>query len=386
MLWRVVGRHTMNRVVSNGVTTTTYYVGNWFEVTEGVTTTYYYLGGQRVAMRRVPLQGEQQVTYLHSDHLGSTSAWGGSNCGSQAYYPFGLVRTTTGTLPTDVTFTGQRVDRSTAQNTAGTDGLLYYGARYYDSSLGRWAQADTVVPDVYDPQSLNRYAYALNNPTKYNDPSGHDTGCPGKEASQCAVKTTQALGLPRPAPKYDDADIARVAVIVTYESQLIAPQTDYAVYSAGAWTIRNRVEGQLNGVKSYSDGRLLAVYDAWASHKLDKPDPMAVEKARRVLDAQTHASDETKGSAYYRDQSFWTRQGYSENQIQEMVTAGKFTKTFEVRFSDGKVYGLYFFDTGSPPFPDSPPAMTPVRPKKVGELELEPRDDPYEGQFALSLY
>ena len=77
------GQRARKRVVSNGVTTTTYYVGNWLEVSEGVTTTYYYLGGQRVAMRRVPLQGEQQVTYLHSDHLGSTSAWSGSNSGSQ---------------------------------------------------------------------------------------------------------------------------------------------------------------------------------------------------------------------------------------------------------------------------------------------------------------
>ena len=160
-------------VASNGLTTTTYYVGNWLEVREGVTTTYYYLGSQRVAMRQTAAGQQDQVTYLHSDHLGSTSAWSGSNSISQTYYPFGLVRTTTGTLPTEFGYTGQRHDRSTAQNTAGTDGLLYYGARYYDSYLNRWAQADTIVPNLYNPQSYNRYSYTYNNPVRYYDRDGH---------------------------------------------------------------------------------------------------------------------------------------------------------------------------------------------------------------------
>jgi pyocin large subunit-like protein len=30
-----------------------------------------------------------------------------------------------------------------------------------------------MLPDPYNPQALNRYAYALNNPVKYTDPSGH---------------------------------------------------------------------------------------------------------------------------------------------------------------------------------------------------------------------
>jgi len=47
------------------------------------------------------------------------------------------------------------------------------GAREYDPSLGRWLSADTIVPDPANPQSFNRYAYVLNNPLKYTDPSGH---------------------------------------------------------------------------------------------------------------------------------------------------------------------------------------------------------------------
>jgi hypothetical protein len=51
--------------------------------------------------------------------------------------------------------------------------LLYYGARYDDAYLNRWTQPDTLIPNLFDPQSLNRYAYVMNNPVKYTDPSGH---------------------------------------------------------------------------------------------------------------------------------------------------------------------------------------------------------------------
>jgi RHS repeat-associated protein len=77
------------------------------------------------------------------------------------------VRFSTGTLPTDKKFTGQRLDNT---------GLYYYGARYYDPVIGRFISPDTIVPDPYIPQSLNRYSYCLNNPLKFVDPSGHDTG------------------------------------------------------------------------------------------------------------------------------------------------------------------------------------------------------------------
>jgi len=74
-------------------------------------------------------------------------------------------------LPTDRRFTGQRRE-------AGL-GLYDYGARYYDPALGRFIQADTMVPSPANPQTLNRYAYTRNNPIKYNDPTGHDVGCGG---------------------------------------------------------------------------------------------------------------------------------------------------------------------------------------------------------------
>ena len=37
---------------------------------------------------------------------------------------------------------------------------------------GRWMTPDLLGGDITNPQSLNRYAYALNNPTTLTDPSG----------------------------------------------------------------------------------------------------------------------------------------------------------------------------------------------------------------------
>jgi RHS repeat-associated protein len=44
--------------------------------------------------------------------------------------------------------------------------------RYYIPRLARWLTPDPASPDITNPQSLNRYPYALNNPTSLIDPSG----------------------------------------------------------------------------------------------------------------------------------------------------------------------------------------------------------------------
>ncbi|MCX6750353.1 MAG: hypothetical protein NTZ83_02765, partial [Candidatus Pacearchaeota archaeon] len=44
--------------------------------------------------------------------------------------------------------------------------------RKYDPSLMIFTQPDSVIADVYDPQSLNRYAFERNNPYKYVDEDG----------------------------------------------------------------------------------------------------------------------------------------------------------------------------------------------------------------------
>jgi RHS repeat-associated protein len=42
-----------------------------------------------------------------------------------------------------------------------------------DPYINRWIQPDPIVPDLYNPQDLNRFSYTRDNPVRYTDPSGH---------------------------------------------------------------------------------------------------------------------------------------------------------------------------------------------------------------------
>jgi RHS repeat-associated protein len=44
--------------------------------------------------------------------------------------------------------------------------------RYYVSNQGRWLTPDPLAGNILNPQSLNRYAYVMNNPTTFTDPLG----------------------------------------------------------------------------------------------------------------------------------------------------------------------------------------------------------------------
>ena len=55
---------------SNGVST--YYISPLFEVTGSDVIRYYYFNGQRVAMHNNSPSTNGVLTYLHTDHLGST--------------------------------------------------------------------------------------------------------------------------------------------------------------------------------------------------------------------------------------------------------------------------------------------------------------------------
>jgi RHS repeat-associated protein len=58
-------------------------------------------------------------------------------------------------------------------------GLYDYGTRFYDPVVARFLSADHLYVEqptkkLDNPQSLNTYAYVLNNPLKYTDPDGQD--------------------------------------------------------------------------------------------------------------------------------------------------------------------------------------------------------------------
>ncbi|MDK0575378.1 RHS repeat-associated core domain-containing protein, partial [Clostridium perfringens] len=76
------------------------------------------------------------LSFILQDHLGSTvGSVAGANTSTMAYFAFGDTRSSTGTLPTEKKFTSQRLDST---------GLYYYGARYYDASIGRFISAEGI--------------------------------------------------------------------------------------------------------------------------------------------------------------------------------------------------------------------------------------------------
>src|SRR5271170_1956699 len=67
--------------------------------------------------------------------------------------------------------------RSTGKERDTESGLDYFGARYYASTMGRFMGPDPsglVFASFANPQSLNLYSYAQNNPLIYTDPTGLD--------------------------------------------------------------------------------------------------------------------------------------------------------------------------------------------------------------------
>jgi len=90
----------------------------------------------------------------------------GTLTGERRYLPFGEVRgDVNGIGSVELTFTGQRALEGT--------GLVDYKARQYDPALRSFIQADSVIPNPYDVQDWNRYAYVHGNPVRFTDPSGN---------------------------------------------------------------------------------------------------------------------------------------------------------------------------------------------------------------------
>ena len=161
---------------------TTYYVGTLYEKkvqgSQQNERKYYFAGANRIAMRENGV-----LTWLLSDHLGSTSVAvnaSGTLVSSLRYTAFGETRSASGTTATDYRYTGQRNEVEL--------GLYYYVARFYDPALGRFVSADSIVPEVGNPVAWDRYAYTLNNPVKYIDPSGNAQICPDGDPCESAFQ------------------------------------------------------------------------------------------------------------------------------------------------------------------------------------------------------
>ena len=153
--------------------------------------------------------------------LGSTSLTtdeNGAVVAEQRYYPYGQVRWSDGTLPTDHQFTGQKREASL--------GLYDYYARFYDPYIHCFISADTIVPNPGNPQDLNRYSYVRNSPLNYRDPSGHAAA-----VDQEGTVTVRSLGyagmfmlLEHPAVTASAVDCIRQDIAVELGHALSSPK------------------------------------------------------------------------------------------------------------------------------------------------------------------
>ena len=126
-------------------------------------------------MRIVWWDSANNVYYYFEDHLGSSrviTQGNGTVCYDADYDPFGKEVVVTNTCPQNYKFNGKERDAES--------NLDDFGARYYSSQFGRWTSADwsggpSTVPyaELVNPQSLNLYAYARNNPVTSADLDGH---------------------------------------------------------------------------------------------------------------------------------------------------------------------------------------------------------------------
>jgi len=173
----------LTKSLNNGQVKTTY-IGKHYEKIEysdppGTSEQRYFInaGDRLVAQVNINAAGTKKTYYAHTDMLGSVdvmSDGAGQVTGEHAmsFGEFGQAKDRAGNNPISLDqglstrgYTGHEMDHEF--------GLINMNARLYDPTIGRFISADTVIPDTYDPQSLNRYSYVLNNPFRYTDPTGH---------------------------------------------------------------------------------------------------------------------------------------------------------------------------------------------------------------------
>jgi len=134
-------------------------------------------GGQNSAIRlgsRMLAQYQSNgADFTHVNPLGSETQntdYAGNGGQAILYYPWGQVwQNPSGGYPNSF----YQIFASLQLYDTSTDGYVP-PFRYYIPEQSRWLTPDPLGGDVTNSQSLNRYAYALNNPTTLIDPLGLD--------------------------------------------------------------------------------------------------------------------------------------------------------------------------------------------------------------------
>jgi RHS repeat-associated protein len=167
-----------NRITQTANGVTTFYPNKYFSsATDGSWTKNVYVGNTLLATIE-DTATTSSTRYLYPDFQGSIDAVAddtGSTTELLDYYPYGALRLDESSTSLSVPrkFLGQYYDAPTE--------LSYLNARYYNPAQGQFLSQDPVFlgspaqQNLTDPQSLNSYSYAEDNPIVKSDPTGN---CP----------------------------------------------------------------------------------------------------------------------------------------------------------------------------------------------------------------
>ena len=171
-------QRTMSKLFNNGtLQKTVYYAGNYER--EDISGTYprhihYIYGGDGLAAIYTSQYSEQNMQYVHKDHLGSldkVTNSSGSVIQSTSFDAWGRRRN-----PSNWTYTSIPLATFSRGYTGHEHldlfSLINMNGRMYDPILGRFLSPDNFVQASDFTQSYNRYSYCLNNPLIYTDPDG----------------------------------------------------------------------------------------------------------------------------------------------------------------------------------------------------------------------
>jgi RHS repeat-associated protein len=139
------------------------------------TTIFVYDAFGRIAMEYRPDAAPSGTNYYTQDHLGSTrleTNASGQQVKCSDYLPFGEeIPAGYGSRSSCFAANDNKIKFTSKERDAET-GLDYFLARYYSGAQGRFLGPDIAGPALANPQTFNKYQYALNNPLRYIDRNG----------------------------------------------------------------------------------------------------------------------------------------------------------------------------------------------------------------------